>query len=199
MSDPGGSPERDRTPPPPRPDRVVGELRSFGPGVPASTGSPAVARTAATAAEVWRGADRVAERRRARRRRRVLMAVVVPAVLALLAWQRYGGTAAVDAVSVRSAVASLGCDGTADIVGLVDTNGRPGTLVYRWVRSDGTESGRLRERVTRGQKQARLRLRWSFRGQGEHRAGAELRIVSPSSHRAGTRFVYHCPPPMSSY
>ena len=77
-----------------------------------------------------------------------------------------------------------GCDGTADVVGVVKTNGRPGTVTYRWVRSDGTTSGLLREKLTRGQKQARLHLLWTFHGRGEYRAAAELRIVSPSAHTA---------------
>ncbi|MFK4600370.1 hypothetical protein [Streptomyces pristinaespiralis] len=79
------------------------------------------------------------------------------------------------------------------MVGLVRTDGRPGTLTYRWVRSDGTDSGLLRERVVRGQKQARLHLLWTFEGRGEYRAGAELRILSPSRHSAAARFTYRCP------
>ncbi|MFD9213310.1 hypothetical protein ACFVY9_09365 [Streptomyces sp. NPDC059544] len=72
-------------------------------------------------------------------------------------------------------------------------HGRPGTLTYRWVRSDGTASEVLTERLARGQDRARLRLLWTFHGEGVHRARAELRLGSPSEHHASTEFTYTCP------
>ncbi|MFI1888617.1 hypothetical protein [Streptomyces jumonjinensis] len=174
----------------PVPDRVDGEVRRFGPGVtaPARIG----ASQTGTATAVWHGGPGPGGKRRRGPGRYTLAVTVLVIVLAVLVWQRYGQSIAVDRVSARPTAPSLGCDGTADIVAVVGTNGRPGTLVYRWVRSDGTSSGRLREKLSRGQKQAKLRLLWSFRGEGRYRASAELRIVSPSSHRTTARFVYRC-------
>jgi hypothetical protein len=179
------------------PDRVEGEVLRFGPGVTAVVQKR---NRADTTAALWHGTlpgapaaqRQPRERRRGGLRRYALAATVLAAVLAFLAWQRYGPALAVEDVSVRTVADGPGCDGTADVVGVVATNGRPGTMTYRWVRSDGTSSGLLREKVTRGQKQARLHLLWTFRGRGEYRAGAELRIVSPSRHAAATRFSYRC-------
>ncbi|GLF96935.1 hypothetical protein [Streptomyces yaizuensis] len=179
-----------------RPDRVDGDVRRFGPGV--TVPAPA-APTAVTAVAVWHGDGTPPPDRRTRRtvrlrrlRRWALAAAVLVTVLALLTWQRYGQSIAVENVSARPGSPTLGCEGTADIVGVVGTNGRPGTLVYRWVRSDGTTSGLLREKLARGQEQARLRLLWSFTGRGDYSARAELRVVSPSAHRSTARFDYFC-------
>lgn len=180
------------------PDRVEGEVLRFGPGVTAVVQNRN--RTNATTAALWHGAPpyrpagprQSHERHRGGLRRYALAATVLLAVLAFLAWQRYGPALAVDDVTVHTAAEGPGCDGTADVVGVLGTNGRPGTVTYRWVRSDGTASGLLREKVTHGQKQARLHLLWTFRGRGEYRAGAELRVISPSRHTAATQFSYRC-------
>ncbi|WP_256356255.1 hypothetical protein [Streptomyces sp. PKU-EA00015] len=177
------------------PDRIEGDVLRFGPGVTAAVRR---AGDAATAVDVWHGtlAGRPPAGGRARRHGRRLrgwvpFAVVLLAVLAFLAWQ-YGPGVGVRGVAVRTPAEGPGCDGTADVVGVVRTDGRPGTLTYRWVRSDGTASQPLHEKVARGQKQATLHLLWTFHGRGEYRARAELRIVSPSRHTASARFVYAC-------
>lgn len=153
-----------------------GVLR-FGPGVPAR--APA-------------GPPPRPRRRRRGLRRYALAAAVLLAVLGYLAWQRLGPPLAVESVTVESDAGGPGCDGTADVVGVVSTNGSPGTLRYRWVRSDGTESGTLEEKLTRGQREARLHLLWTFRGKGSHEARAELRITAPERHTAATQFSYSC-------
>ncbi|WP_433570499.1 hypothetical protein [Streptomyces sp. CA-251247] len=181
------------------PDRVEGEVLRFGPGVTALA-RDRVAHNSTAA--VWHGGTlagrpedgRPPEKpRRGGLRRYTLAGVVLLAVLAFLAWQRFGPGLAVQDVSVRTVTEGPGCDGTADVVGVVDTNGRPGTLTYRWARSDGTTSGLLTEKLTRGQERARLHLLWTFHGSGEYRARAELRIVSPSPRTADVRFAYSCP------
>ncbi|MER5938247.1 hypothetical protein ABT121_13100 [Streptomyces sp. NPDC001928] len=172
-------------PGPTLPDRVEGTVLRFGPGVTADVAH----RTHRTLPAV--PPPRTPPRRRLRRH--ALPALVVLCVLAFLAWQRLGPSAAVSAVAVTARPTVLGCDGTADIVGLVTTNGRPGTISYRWIRSDGTTSGVLREVVVRGQRQARLHLRWTFQGEGHHSAQAELRILSPTRHGVTAHFTYDCP------
>lgn len=189
----------ERPAPHPVPDRVEGDVLRFGPGVTAFVHRRH--NGGATAAGVWHGTlagqpSAPSQQRRHRRglRRYALATVVLVAVLAFLAWQRYGPQAAVRGVSVSaSPAAGPGCDGTADVVGVVRTDGRPGTLTYRWIRSDGTSSGVLREDVPRGRKQARLHLLWTFHGRGEYAARAELRIISPSPRTASTSFTYRCP------
>lgn len=178
------------------PDRVEGEVLRSGPGVTADIHRH---NPGNTTAGLWHGTlpgppagRQLPDRRRGGLRRYALAGTVLLAVLAFLAWQRYGPALAVDDVTVRTAAEGPGCDGTADVVGVVKTNGRSGTVTYRWVRSDGTASELLREKMTRGQKQARLHLLWTFHGRGEYRAGAELRIVSPTRHTAATHFIYRC-------
>jgi hypothetical protein len=170
--------------PPTRPDRVEGTLLRFGPGVTAAVAhrTPRMPPTAPPPV--------VPPRRRLRRH--ALPALVLVSVIAFLAWQRLGPSVTVRTVAVTARPTVLGCDGTADIVALVATNGRPGTLSYRWTRSDGTASGVLREVVVRGQRQARLHLLWTFQGKGHYTARAELRILSPTHRTATTHLTYEC-------
>ncbi|TQJ85506.1 hypothetical protein [Streptomyces sp. SLBN-31] len=174
-------------PPSPRPDRVDGTVLRFGPGVTAAI-ELRHHRTLATASP----APPSPQPRRRRLRRHALPTLVVLAVLALLLWQRSAPSVQVSEVAVTTRPTVLGCDGTADIVGLVTTNGRAGTLSYRWVRSDGTASGVLHEVMVRGQKHARLHLRWTYRGKGHRTAQAELRILTPTHRESTARFTYHC-------
>ncbi|MEV4333074.1 hypothetical protein AB0K02_21420 [Streptomyces sp. NPDC049597] len=178
------------------PDRIEGDVLRFGPGV---TAAVRPADGAATAVDVWHGslaggppAGGRSRRNGRRLRGCATFALVLLSVLAFLAWQRCGPEVGVRGVAVRTPADGPGCDGTADVLGVVRTDGRPGTLTYRWVRSDGTTSGPLHEEVARGQKRATVHLLWTFHGRGEYRARAELRIVSPSRHTASARFVYTC-------
>ncbi|MFI6933795.1 hypothetical protein [Streptomyces sp. NPDC050287] len=173
-----------QTPPTP-PDRAEGTVLRFGPGVTAAVAH----RTHRTPPAV---PPPLAPPRR-RLRRHALPALVLICVLAFLAWQRLGPSVAVRTVAVTARPTVLGCDDTADIVALVTTNSRPGTLSYRWTRSDGTASGVLREAVVRGQAHARLHLLWTFQGKGHYTAQAELRLLSPTHRTLTTHFTYDCP------
>ncbi|MFJ1967572.1 hypothetical protein ACIO93_02775 [Streptomyces sp. NPDC087903] len=170
--------------PPTLPDRVEGTLLRFGPGV---TG--AVAHRSHTTLPVVRTPAPLPRRDL---RRHALPLLVLIAVLAFLAWHRSVTGLTVDEVTVASGASTVRCDGTVDLVGVITTNGRPGTLTYRWVRSDGTTSGVLREVLPSGRKHARVHLLWTFEGKGLYRARATLRVLSPTEATAGTRFTYAC-------
>jgi hypothetical protein len=118
---------------------------------------------------------------------------VLLAVVALLLWHRSAPSLRVDDVTVSTASPSPGCDETADITGTVTTNGRPGELTYRWVRSDGTSSKVLHEDLTINQKQSRLHLLWTFQGDGRYEARAELHLLSPVRRTVSTELTYRCP------
>ncbi|MFF7893028.1 hypothetical protein ACFZDI_14255 [Streptomyces sp. NPDC007907] len=168
------------------PDRVEGTVLRFGPGVTAA----AHRRTHRTLPAVPPPTPAPRSRRL---RRHALPVLVLVCVLAFLAWQRLGPPLKVSAVTVTARPTSLGCDATADLVAVVTTNGRPGTLSYRWVRSDGTASGVLKDVLARGRTQTRLQLRWTFQGPGHRTARAELRILSGTPRTAGAAFTYDCP------
>ncbi|WKV75561.1 hypothetical protein AW27_030985 [Streptomyces sp. PCS3-D2] len=182
FSGPPGAPE------PVAPDRVEGSVLRFGPGVTAAMPAPFPLDAAVAVAAAPR------RRRGAGLRRYALAATVLAAVLAYLGWQRFGPGIEVRDVAVSTDPAGPGCDGTADVVAVVATDGRPGTLAYRWVRSDGTKSEKLTERVPRGQREARLHLLWTFRGAGTYQAKAELQLLSPGQRTASVNFTYRCAP-----
>ncbi|MFE0628458.1 hypothetical protein ACFW3D_15980 [Streptomyces sp. NPDC058864] len=174
------------------PDRVEGDVMRFGPGV-----TPAAAARANVAAEVWRGLITPPRQsgppRRRWPRRYALASTVLVAVLLFLAWQRFGPGLQVKRVTVTASPSAPACDTTVDLVAVVTTNGRPGTISYRWLRNDGTSSDVLYEEVPRGRHEARLHLLWTFRGHGTYRARAELRITTPGHRAVTTGFTYDCP------
>ncbi|WP_435059489.1 hypothetical protein [Streptomyces sp. bgisy060] len=179
----------------PAPDRVEGEVLRFGPGVTAAVVHRV--ENTPTAAQIWHGtlpgAPMPPRPSRARwPRRYVPAAVILLLVLGFLFWREYGPRVAVRAVDVTASEQPLACDGTANVLGLVRTDGRPGTLTYHWERSDGTRSEPLRETLARGQEEARLHLLWTFHGAGTHRAVARLVITSPTPHAAEGTFTYRC-------
>ncbi|SEE03328.1 hypothetical protein [Streptomyces sp. TLI_105] len=180
--------------PDPTPDRVEGEVLRFGPGVTAAAARRA--ENTPTAAQIWHGtlpgAPPPARPRTRRARRYAPAAVILLVVLAFLAWREYGPGVAVRSVTVTAPEGPLGCDGTANVLGVVRTDGRPGTLTYHWERSDGTRSAPLHETLPRGRKEARLHLLWTFQGRGAHHAVARLVITSPSPHAAEGTFTYRC-------
>ncbi|MEU5595021.1 hypothetical protein [Streptomyces sp. NPDC020298] len=171
-----------------RPDGLGPTVLRFGPGVTAALAHrppPAPSALAAPPVPPPRGR---------RLRRHALPALVVSAVLLFLWWQEHKAPdLAVDRVTVSSAKRTLGCGRTADIAGAVRTNGREGTLAYRWERNDGTSSGQLHATVGPGQRLVRLNLRWTFQGRGRFPATATLHVLSPATRTATVRLTYACP------
>ncbi|MER7759033.1 hypothetical protein [Streptomyces sp. NPDC097619] len=187
---------RESAPTPVMPDRVEGSVLRFGPGVTAAAAArPAGPGTLAR----WHGAPPrppVPVRRRRRGaglRRYALALLVLLAVLGYLSWQRFGPVLRVTAVEVRTDPAGPACDTAARVVAVVRTDGRPGTLRYRWARSDGGRSAELTERVPQGRRETRLNLLWTFRGEGTYRARATLELLGPAPRTASAGFTYRCP------
>ncbi|MET9679164.1 hypothetical protein [Streptomyces coeruleorubidus] len=165
------------------------EVLRFGPGVPHLGLTD-------TAVDVWLGRDKRKSRQEPRSRlhrlrRYRLAAAVLAIVLAWLFWQRQTTDLRITRVTVQTS-GVLGCDGTAEVVAVVTTNGAAGAFTYEWRRSDGTSSGPREERLVRGQDEMRLRLLWTFHGKGTSKATARLVIESPSRHTASASFAYTC-------
>lgn len=165
------------------PDRIEGSVLRFGPGVTAAVPAPfpviVGTRWAPRAAAAGSGVGTPGRRG-------------AGAVLAYLGWQRFGPAVEVRDVAVSTDPKGPSCDSAADVVALVRTNGRPGTFAYRWLRSDGTRSPQLTERVPSGQREVSLHLLWTFQGAGTYPARAEIELLSPSRHTASVEFTYRC-------
>ncbi|MCX5214826.1 hypothetical protein OG689_37165 [Kitasatospora sp. NBC_00240] len=158
-----------------------GELRRFGPGVPAA------------AAAVWHGEVEPGRPVRRKGRRGLLAVLLLLALLALLAWRWYTPSLAVTSVAVATDPAGPPCGGAAVVTATAQTNGHAGNVRYRWVRSDGSSSGELVQSVPEGTRQADLVLRWTFDGHGTMQATATVEILSPGQHTAAASFTYSCP------
>ncbi|MEO3752895.1 hypothetical protein [Streptomyces sp. B6B3] len=173
-------------------------LLRVGPGVPPS------GRPTAMAVGVWRGVVAPPEWRRPtrrRRRRRVLRELrrytvagtLLLAVLCYLLWQRTGPELRIEGVVLTAGAGPAGCGETVEVVAVVRTNGGAGSFRYHWVRSDGGATEAREERLPRDRDEARLRLLWTFQGEGVMDAVAELRITEPTRYAADVRVSYRCP------
>ncbi|MFC8720218.1 hypothetical protein [Kitasatospora sp. NPDC057198] len=158
-------------------------LRRFGPGVPPR------------AAAVWHGEAAVAVPSRRRWDRWLLVPLVLLlALLGYLLWDGYGRPVGVVGVRAAGPAAGPGCDGTAVVTGVLETDGGGGEVRYRWVRSDGTGSGPLVQHVAAGHRSTAVALEWTFRGRGEFTATARLEVLEPAGVRpAEAVFRYSCP------
>ncbi|MBO4272976.1 hypothetical protein GSF24_20440, partial [Microbispora triticiradicis] len=174
----------------------------FGPGVPTETPSET------TAAQIWRSGRTsvVAQGRPAaappRRRRRttawagtVLLAILIAAVILWLR-QTPAVEAAVSGVDVKVAKKTVRCDGTADFVGVVTTNGGAGTIRYLWIRSDDRKRQEQEQRVSSGDTSVHLPLHWKVTGPGSFKGSATLRVLSPTTTgkpiQDTASFTYKC-------
>ncbi|MBR7829273.1 hypothetical protein KDK95_23400 [Actinospica sp. MGRD01-02] len=166
--------------------------RRIGPGPAAALAGSGASRIDPATAAAWHGAA-PKKRRRALLRGWLMPLLVLVGVIALLLWQRVGGRLEVSGVTASAGTASIGCDSTEVVTASLHTNGTAGTIVYRWVRSDGTVSGDLRQSVGDGTKQTDVVLRWAFSGHGSTRAVATIDVESPGAASAVASFVYSCP------
>ncbi|AOR31189.1 hypothetical protein BFF78_09135 [Streptomyces fodineus] len=164
-------------------------LLRFGPGVAVEEQDVLRAR--------WRTAAAVPDRQRPRRRRRgriVTTAVVAIAAVLLCLLLRPVPAPAVVAVQVQAPAGPLHCGQTADLVGVVTTDGHGGPVTYRWLRADGQDSGELVHTAHRGERRVRVHLRWTVRGPGRFRGTARLSIAHQTAPmEAEASFTYVCP------
>jgi len=116
---------------------------------------------------------------------------VVLAVIAVAAlWWTQRSAVDVSGVQVRIDAAG-GCGSTAHVVGVISTNGEPGTISYRWIRSD-TGPGPLLAQAVGSEKEARVALEWTIHGQGSLTAHVELEILAPRTLTGSGQFRYTC-------
>ncbi|MFG2949342.1 hypothetical protein [Streptomyces adustus] len=163
-------------------------LLRFGPGVPLE--AQEVLRAQWRTAPVPPGSSR---RRRGRRAWIVTTAFLTAAAVLLWLLLRPAPAPTVTAVEVRAPAGPLHCGQTADLVGVVTTDGRGGPVAYHWLRSDGQDSGELVHMAHRGDRRVTVHLRWTVRGPGSFQGSAQLRIAhQPKPIGAQASFSYAC-------
>ncbi|MFE4695473.1 hypothetical protein ACFRIC_00130 [Streptomyces sp. NPDC056738] len=163
-------------------------LLRFGPGVPLEAQDVLRAQ--------WRTAPVPSDSRPRRCRRRAWIATAAfLSAAAVLLWLllRPSPAPTVTSVEVRSPAGRLHCGQTADLVGVVTTDGRGGPVTYHWLRSDGHDSGELVRTARRGERRVTVHLRWTVRGPGSFRGTARLRVTHQhKSPEAEGVFSYTC-------
>ncbi|MEW9534343.1 hypothetical protein [Microbispora sp. NPDC049125] len=161
-------------------------MMRFGPGVPPET----------TAAQIWRSGQGAtahttvgqtggpAPKARGRRKTAWAGTVLLAMLIALvILWLRQSPAAdiAVSKVDVKAPKKVVRCDGTAEFVGVVTTNGEAGTISYMWIQSDAKKPLKpVQQRVASGTTSVNLPLHWKVTGPSSFRGTATLRVMSPT-------------------
>lgn len=163
-------------------------LLRFGPGVPLTEEESLRA--------LWAAPAPAPTRRRRRRRAGLLGGVAVLAAVAVVLWLMLRPSAGptVTAAEVTTPTRQLSCGQTADVTGVVTTDGRGGPITYRWVRSDGQKSGELTRAARRGEREVTVHLQWTVRGPGLFQGTARLQVLRPTGPpiEAEGTFSYSC-------
>jgi serine/threonine-protein kinase len=118
--------------------------------------------------------------------------IVVGAIAYLLSRAPIGQLQVLSATVAPGGSSRPGCNTTADVVGTIQTNGRSGTIVYRWARSDGESTDALTQQVAAGTTSTNVHLMWKFSGSGTYAATATLQVSQPNPIEAHGSFTYTC-------
>jgi hypothetical protein len=94
-------------------------------------------------------------------------------------------------LSVAAANPKVGCDGTANLIGTIITNGHSGPISYEWV-LNGAKKGVLKATAGSGSSTLEVSEEWTFHGKGSGRDIAELDILSPGQSQASITFPFSC-------
>jgi hypothetical protein len=159
----------------------------FGPGVQPEDTSPLL--------EKWRAGQQPRRRRGWGRNLggSLITIAVVGGVLLWLLLRGQGSGLEITAFKVQAPRATQHCDATVDVVGVLTTNGKRGEISYRWLRSDGNESGVLSASADKDRREVTVPLHWTVTGQGKLHAVATLELLSPGdTRRASASFDYLC-------
>ncbi|MGI5155234.1 hypothetical protein [Microbispora sp. CA-102843] len=175
-------------------------MMRFGPGVPTETTAAQIWRSGQTSAAITATQTGVAAPRRRRKRTTAWAGTLLLAILiaAVILWLRQtpGAPLAVSDVDVKAPKKTVRCDGRADFVGVVTTNGEAGTIRYLWIRSDDREPLEQEQRISSGDTSVDLPLHWKVTGSGSFKGTATLRVLSPTTTgkpiQDKASFTYKC-------
>jgi hypothetical protein len=121
-----------------------------------------------------------------------LIAAAIVAGVGAYLWERAHQTLKITSVKVTAAKQSVGCNGTADIIGTIFTNGHGGRIKYEWVRGVEANAPLVADDAS-GSNTVQVTLKWAFHGKGTGSAVAELRVLDPQQDEASIIFPYSCP------
>jgi serine/threonine-protein kinase len=134
-----------------------------------------------------------------RRRRSVWPGVVSSLITAAIVagvgayyWLHIHQALNVTHVGVSAAKSEVGCDGTADLIGTITTNGRGGPISYEWV-LNGDRQGVLKASGGTGSDIVKVTESWTFHGRGAGKNIAELDVLAPQANPISITFPYSCP------
>ena len=120
-----------------------------------------------------------------------LVTAAIVAGVGVYLWEREHQTLKITEVNVTAANKSVGCGGTADIIGTITTNGHGGPISYQWV-EDGVAKPRLVADDASGSNKVQVSLQWKFNGKGTGQAVAELLVLDPQQAQSSIIIPYSC-------
>jgi hypothetical protein len=121
-----------------------------------------------------------------------LITAAIVAGVGVYLWERAHQTLKITGLKVAPANSSVGCNGTADIIGTIYTNGHGGRISYQWVRDSKADAPLVAVDASGG-KTVQVTLKWAFHGKGTGQAVAELRVLGPQQDESSITFPYSCP------
>jgi serine/threonine protein kinase len=138
----------------------------------------------------------VPPQRRPRRRRwagalSTLLTIAIAAGVWIYVWERAHAKLSITDVAVAASNLSIGCDGTAHIVGTISTNGRGGPIEYEWIETGAGPQVKTAEAAS-GSDTVRVTLNWVFHNKGTGKSVAHLRVLKPGQADASITFPYSC-------
>jgi eukaryotic-like serine/threonine-protein kinase len=107
-------------------------------------------------------------------------------------WVRTHEKLDITKVEVTSSKPTVGCNGTANLIGTITTNGKGGPIQYEWVLG-GAKKGVLKATAGTESDTVQVTMSWTFHGKGDGSYVAELDTLSPQSDQASFTFPYSCP------
>jgi serine/threonine protein kinase len=137
------------------------------------------------------------QRRRPRRRWAGLLSTLITLALAAGVWiyvyQRTHDKLEITGVKVTVANLPLKCNGTADIIGTISTNGYGGPISYQWVLGTDQPMAALVADDGSGSQTVPVKLNWAIHGKGSGQVVAKLHVLSPGpGAESSITFPYSC-------
>jgi serine/threonine protein kinase len=188
-----------RSPQPAQPFRPSVPFSGYAP-VPAQPGPVGSASQASSGAGTGQGPAVPAWPVTPPRRRRspwpgVLSSLITAAIVAGVGayyWIHTHQALQITDVKVSAANPKVGCEGTANLIGAITTNGRGGPITYEWV-LNGERQGVLKASDGTGSHTVDVTEAWTFNSRGTGKNIAELDVLTPQSGQSSITFPYSCP------